>query len=86
MSVFASTLAFAECQDTRFRINALSGELETPVVENLKFLYIIGDYLTLTGLSGILAPDFLRPKDILNRPGQPGTLIQRRRMLNTAFT
>lgn len=86
VSTFVSTLAIAETQDDRFRINSVTGELETPVVRDLKSSNIIGEYLTLNSQRGIFVPAFLHQKYILNRPGNASTLTQRRRLLNAQFT
>ena len=87
MSMLVTTSAIAATQDDRFRIAPLSGELETPVVEDLKSSDLIGDCLTLTSRTGLLAPEFFYEyKYMPKRPGDASTLIQRRRMLYTAYT
>lgn len=86
LSSLVATSAMAECQDSRCRIVLLTGELESPIIEDLKSLDKNGGYIMLTTYPGLMIPDFLHKKDISNYPGQPGTLIQRRRMLITAYS
>ena len=86
VSTFVSTLAIADTQDDRFRIASLSGELEIPVVGDLKTPLFNLRFFYVTNIPGLLVPDFISPNIMPERPGDASTLIQRRRMLYTAYT
>lgn len=57
VSSFAATQAMAECQDGRCRIVSLTGELEIPVVGDLKSFTINREELNQPG--GIIYPGSL---------------------------
>lgn len=81
VSALVSIPAIADYQT--LGVSAISGDV--PIVEDLKSLDQIGDYLTLTKYSGLINPGFLHKIDIFNNPFA-GLVAHKEEMLNIAYS